>query len=75
MRKTNDDNEACSHCGYSRIGNVSGICPECGQLLDAKWSDPRAGNELGRITAVILVISCVLVALICITFGIRAIIC
>lgn len=22
---------ACHHCGYSLIGNTSGVCPECGQ--------------------------------------------
>lgn len=24
----------CTHCGYSLIGNTSGVCPECGTAVD-----------------------------------------
>lgn len=24
----------CQHCGYNLTGNVSGVCPECGQKVD-----------------------------------------
>jgi len=30
--------DGCPHCLYSLIGNVSGICPECGREIDAKPS-------------------------------------
>jgi hypothetical protein len=23
----------CEHCGYSLVGNVSGVCPECGTAI------------------------------------------
>ena len=26
----------CSTCGYNLVGNVSGICPECGERVDRK---------------------------------------
>ena len=31
----------CRGCGYNLTGNVSGICPECGSMLDA--GSPRKG--------------------------------
>jgi len=33
-RKAPPDN-LCLHCGYSLIGNVSGICPECGERVSS----------------------------------------
>ncbi|MHC4695209.1 MAG: hypothetical protein ACYTFA_00550 [Planctomycetota bacterium] len=30
----------CSNCTYSLVGNVSGVCPECGHLC-ASWIVPR----------------------------------
>jgi hypothetical protein len=27
---------ACSHCGYSLKGNVSGTCPECGSATEGE---------------------------------------
>ncbi len=25
--------QACVHCGYDLTGNTSGVCPECGELV------------------------------------------
>jgi predicted amidophosphoribosyltransferase len=25
----------CIHCGYNLTGNVSGVCPECGERVEA----------------------------------------
>lgn len=32
--------DRCLHCGYSLIGNVSGICPECGERIEAAKAGP-----------------------------------
>jgi rubrerythrin len=26
----------CPACGYSLVGNTSGVCPECGKPIDTK---------------------------------------
>jgi hypothetical protein len=31
----------CMHCGYSLIGNVSGVCPECGKRAPHPPPPPR----------------------------------
>lgn len=31
----------CAQCGYSVIGNVSGLCPECGTPVPSQHSDPK----------------------------------
>ncbi len=32
--KKSDDGSYCLKCDYNLTGNVSGICPECGEALD-----------------------------------------
>ena len=32
----------CLHCGYNLKGNISGVCPECGNELDSTSSDTSA---------------------------------
>lgn len=27
--------DGCWSCGYSKVGNVTGVCPECGESIDA----------------------------------------
>lgn len=34
----------CVGCGYNLFGNVSGICPECGQTIKPEWT----GDSVGR---------------------------
>jgi hypothetical protein len=34
----------CSRCGYSLIGNTSGVCPECGQAF--RWVCPRCKQPI-----------------------------
>jgi hypothetical protein len=34
----------CRSCGYSLVGNVSGICPECGELMAAKLLESAAAH-------------------------------
>jgi hypothetical protein len=31
----------CQNCGYNLTGNVSGICPECGERVDAQVAPKR----------------------------------
>jgi len=33
----------CKKCGYNLIGNVSGVCPECGTAMD-RLDDNRNGG-------------------------------
>jgi hypothetical protein len=37
------DGTLCAQCGYCLIGNVSGVCPECGWPI-AGWSGGEAGS-------------------------------
>ena len=37
---------ACHRCGYDLFGNESGICPECGRLLDAPGPQDAIGAYL-----------------------------
>ncbi len=32
----------CQNCGYNLTGNVSGVCPECGERI---WDGPRKSND------------------------------
>jgi hypothetical protein len=29
----------CIHCGYDLTGNISGVCPECGESVTAGGED------------------------------------
>jgi hypothetical protein len=33
LRRTRLPVNACRNCGYDLTGNVTGVCPECGQAL------------------------------------------
>jgi PAT family beta-lactamase induction signal transducer AmpG len=33
-RKRDEASVPCAHCGYDLHGNVSGVCPECGQPIE-----------------------------------------
>jgi len=33
FRRSRQDNSQCVSCGYSLKGNVSGTCPECGEMI------------------------------------------
>lgn len=40
----------CTHCGYNLMGNVTGICPECGQARDVSSSlSDNAGRRLAEV--------------------------
>jgi hypothetical protein len=40
-REARSENGQCLACGYCLTGNVSGVCPECGTVLDeADWAAP-----------------------------------
>jgi len=34
----------CSRCGYSLIGNTTGVCPECGEAF--RWVCPRCKQPI-----------------------------
>ena len=34
----------CQRCGYNLTGNVSGVCPECGRMLD----EPQKGTKVTK---------------------------
>jgi hypothetical protein len=36
---------SCANCSYDLTGNVSGICPECGTLLDTDMSQRARGGS------------------------------
>jgi hypothetical protein len=59
----------CMHCGYDLTGNVSGICPECGQAVirlphqDPPSQEPKPRSALERLVmAVALVVTGAFVA-------------
>ena len=38
--------EACTNCGYNLRGNISGICPECGERITSPSSNPdQSGTD------------------------------
>lgn len=48
-KKRAGDYPCCTNCGYNMTGNVSGICPECGQPT----SCPNCGHDLtGNVSGV-----------------------
>lgn len=42
---------ACHRCGYDLSGNESGICPECGRLIEAPGPEEALGVYLSATTA------------------------
>jgi hypothetical protein len=40
-RMVRSRNELCTKCEYDLTGNVSGICPECGERVDAQATPKR----------------------------------
>lgn len=37
----------CRHCGYNLTGNVSGVCPECGNAITQSIPDGNSSDEAG----------------------------
>jgi hypothetical protein len=40
-RSEEDDRDACLNCGYNLTGNISGMCPECGERIPLTDSHDR----------------------------------